>query len=85
MSVFVNMTNIVVKHYTVLYMPVDIIICQSERPPERLMIFHWSFIEKTPMKQAMKCKVCSIFQMYTLVEASSGQEQYYISQISLTF
>ena len=25
---------------------------------------HWSFIEKTSVKQSMKCKVCSNFQMY---------------------
>ena len=37
-SVFVNMTNIVVKSYTLLYMGVEVIICQSERSPERLMI-----------------------------------------------
>ena len=38
MSVFVNMTNIVVKCYAVLYMSVEVIICQSERSPERLLI-----------------------------------------------
>ena len=32
------MTNIVVKSYTVLYMGVEVIICQSERSPERLII-----------------------------------------------
>ena len=32
------MTNIVVKSYAVLYMGVEVIICQSERSPERLMI-----------------------------------------------
>ena len=32
------MANIVVKSYTVLYMGVVVIICQSERSPERLMI-----------------------------------------------
>ena len=37
-SVFVNMTNIVVKSYTVLHMGVEAIICQSEMSPERLMI-----------------------------------------------
>ena len=37
-SVFVNMTNIVVTSYIVLYMGVEVIICQSERSPERLMI-----------------------------------------------
>ena len=39
-----------------------------------------SFIEKTSVKQSMKCKVCSNFQMqmYPPVEASGGQEQYYI-------
>ena len=47
--------------------------------------YHWSFIEKTSVKQSMKYKVCSNFQMYLIcltdvppVEASSGQEQYYI-------
>ena len=35
--VFVNMTNIVVKNYTVLYMGVEVIICQSEMSPERLI------------------------------------------------
>ena len=38
MSVFVNMTNIVVKDYTVLYICVDIMICQSERSPKGLQI-----------------------------------------------
>ena len=37
-SVFVNMTNIVVKSYTVLYMHVEVRICQSVRHPERLII-----------------------------------------------
>ena len=32
------MTNVVVKHYAVLYMYVEVMICQSEGPPERLMI-----------------------------------------------
>ena len=32
------MTNIVVKSCTVLYMCVEIMICQCERLPERLMI-----------------------------------------------
>ena len=37
-SVFVNTSNIVVKSYTVLYMCMQVMICQSERSPERLMI-----------------------------------------------
>ena len=37
-SVFVNMTNIVVKSYTLLYMCVEVMICQSDRSLERLMI-----------------------------------------------
>ena len=37
-SVFVNMTNIVVKGYTLLYMCVEVMICQSERSSERLLI-----------------------------------------------
>ena len=37
-SVCVNTTNIVVKSYTVLYICVEIMICQSERSPERLLI-----------------------------------------------
>ena len=32
------MTNIIVKIYTVLYMAVGVIICQSERSLERLVI-----------------------------------------------
>ena len=28
------------KHYTVLYMSVEVMICQSERSPERLLISH---------------------------------------------
>ena len=32
------MTNIIVKSYTVLYMFVEIIICQSDRLPEIFMI-----------------------------------------------
>ena len=32
------MTNILVKNYAVLYMGVEVIICQSEMSPERLMI-----------------------------------------------
>ena len=41
---------------------------------------YWFFVEKTSVKQSMKCKVCSNFQMqmYLPVEASSGQEQYFI-------
>ena len=31
-SVFVNMTNIIVKSYAVQYMYMEVIICQSERP-----------------------------------------------------
>ena len=37
-SVFVNMTNIIVKSYTVQYMCMEVIICQSERSPEIVMI-----------------------------------------------
>ena len=37
-SAFVNMTNIIVKSYTVLYMCVEVIICQSDRLPEIFMI-----------------------------------------------
>ena len=33
-SVFVNMTNIIVKSYTVLYMCMEVMMCQSERSPE---------------------------------------------------
>ena len=44
------------------------------------VVTYWSFIEKTSVKQSIKCKVCSNFQMqmYPSVEASGGQEQYYI-------
>ena len=38
MSVFVHMTNIIVKSYTVLYMSMEVMICQSERSPEMFMI-----------------------------------------------
>ena len=36
--------------------------------------------KNTSVKQSIKCKVCSNFQMqmYPLVEASGGQEQYYV-------
>ena len=37
-SVFVNMTNIIVKSYAVQYMCMEVIICQSERSPEIVMI-----------------------------------------------
>ena len=37
-SVFVNMTNIIVKHYTVVYMCVEVMIYQSDRLPEIFMI-----------------------------------------------
>ena len=45
---------------------------------------YWSFVEKTSVKQSMKCKVYSNFQMSFLhlsqmgapVEASGGQDQY---------
>ena len=37
-SVFVNMTNIIVQSYAVQYMSMEVIICQSERSPEILMI-----------------------------------------------
>ena len=37
-SVFVNMTNITVKSYTVQYMCMEVIICQSERSPKIVMI-----------------------------------------------
>ena len=36
--VFVNMTNIIVKSYAVQYMCMEVIICQSERSPEIVMI-----------------------------------------------
>ena len=41
---------------------------------------YWSFVEKTSVKQSMKRKVCSNFQvqMYPPVEASGGQEQNYV-------
>ena len=47
---------------------------------QQFVIVYWSFIEKTSVKQSMKCKVCSNFQMqmYPPVESSSGQGQYYI-------
>ena len=38
MSVFVNITNIIVKSYAVQYMCMKVIICQSERSPEIVMI-----------------------------------------------
>ena len=37
-SVFVNMTNIIVKSYAVQYMGMEVIIFQSERSPEIVMI-----------------------------------------------
>ena len=37
-SVFANMTNIIVKSYAVQYMCMEVIICQSERSPETVMI-----------------------------------------------
>ena len=37
-SVFVNTTAMVVNSYTILYMCMKVIICQSDRSPERLMI-----------------------------------------------
>ena len=37
-SVFVNMTNIIVKSYKLLYMCMEVMICQSERSPEVLII-----------------------------------------------
>ena len=37
-SVFVNTTAMVVNSYTILYMCMEVIICQSDRSPERLMI-----------------------------------------------
>ena len=38
-SVIANTTAMVVKSYIVLYMCVEVIICQSDRSPERKMIF----------------------------------------------
>ena len=37
-SVFVNMTNMLVISYAVQYMCMEVIICQSERSPEVVMI-----------------------------------------------
>ena len=37
-SLFVNITTMVVNSYTVLYMCMEVIICQSDRSPERQMI-----------------------------------------------
>ena len=37
-SVFINMTNIIVKSYAVQYMGMEVIICQSERSPDIVMI-----------------------------------------------
>ena len=34
-SVFVNTTDMVVNNYTVLYMCVEVIICQSDSSPQR--------------------------------------------------
>ena len=42
-SVFVNMTSIIVNSYTALFMCMEVIICQSERSPEILII------SQTPM------------------------------------
>ena len=39
-SVFVNTTAMVVNSDTILYMCIEVIICQSDRSPERLMISH---------------------------------------------
>ena len=39
-AVFVNTIAMVVNSYTVLYMCMEVIICQSDRSPERLMISH---------------------------------------------
>ena len=38
--IFVNTTAIVVNSYTILYMCMEVISCQSDRSPERLMISH---------------------------------------------
>ena len=37
-SVFVNLTNIIVKSYAVQYMHMEVIICQSDRSPEIVRI-----------------------------------------------
>ena len=53
-SVFVNMTNIIVKSYAVQYMSMEVIICQSDRSPEIVMIsrgvskhIRWEYMEET--------------------------------------
>ena len=46
MSTFVNTTALVVNSYTVLYMCMDVIICQSDRSSERV-ISHTLSIEGT--------------------------------------
>ena len=60
MSVFVNMTNMVVNSDTVLYMYMEVIICQYDMSPEMYMIPHTQRIwgisnqlrwEKTAHKQ----------------------------------
>ena len=38
MSVFVNITNIIVQSYAVQYMCMEVIICHSERSPEIVML-----------------------------------------------
>ena len=56
------MTNIVVKIYTVWYMGVEVIICQSGMSPERLMV------SQTPSIGGHKIKTLStqnrIFQTF---------------------
>ena len=46
-SVFVNMTNIILKSYAVQYMCMKVIICQSERSPEIVMILQTNTIGGT--------------------------------------
>ena len=48
MSAFVNTTAMVVNSYTVLYMYMEVIICQSDRSPERYMILQIPSIGGTP-------------------------------------
>ena len=63
MSVFVNMTNMVVNSDTAFYMCMEVIICQSDMSPDMYMIAHMPRIwrisnqlrwEKTAQKQNFK-------------------------------
>ena len=44
----------------------SVLLCTCDVHLKEHLAFYWSFVEKTSVKQSMKCKVSSNFQMSSL-------------------